>query len=206
MARVLYIEASPMKSISHSIHVANTFLNAYRRVHPRDDLETIDLWAEDLPPFDAETIAAKFAVLRKKDFTPEQRAGWEAVQKISRRFNGADKYIFSVPMWNFGIPYRLKHYIDVVTLAGENWSWSRAEGYKSLLTGKKALLVYASAGEVGPNDPADFQRPYLRRWLNFIGVSDIEEITVAPTLAEADALARTRCRADAAAAQLAAIF
>jgi FMN-dependent NADH-azoreductase len=159
-----------------------------------------------LPPFDGETIAAKFAVLRKKEFTAEQRARWDDVQKVSRRFNAADKYVFSVPMWNFGVPYPLKHYIDVVTLAGENWSWSRAEGYKSLLAGKKALLVYASANDYGPNDPSDFQKPYLRKWLNFIGVTDIQEITVAPTLAEADALCRTRCKADAAAAQLAAIF
>ena len=206
MARVLYIEASPTKATSHSIHVAKTFLKAYRQTHPRDDLEAIDLWAEDLPPFDGETIAAKFAVLRKRDFTPEQRARWDDVQKVSRRFNGADKYVFSVPMWNFGVPYPLKHYIDVVTLAGENWSWSRAEGYKSLLSGKKALLVCASAGDYGPNDPSDFQKPYLRRWFNFIGVIDIQEITVAPTLADADALCRTRSKADAAAVQLAAVF
>ena len=82
-------------------------------------------------------------------------------------------------MWNFGVPYRLKHYIDVVTLAGENWSWSRAEGYKSLVLRKKALLVYASAGDYGVSDPSDFQKPYLRRWLNFIGVTDIQEINVA---------------------------
>lgn len=93
-----------------------------------------------------------------------------------------------------------------ITLAGENWSWSRAEGYKSLLVGKKALLVYASAGDYDPNDPSDFQKPYLRRWLNFIGVIDIQEITVAPTLADADALCRTRCKADAAAVQLASVF
>jgi FMN-dependent NADH-azoreductase len=206
MARVLYIEASPVKSTSHSIHVAKTFLKAYQQAPPRDALEEIDLWSDELPPFDSETIAAKFAVLRKKDFTPEQRARWDDVQKISRRFNAADKYVFSVPMWNFGVPYPLKHYIDVVTLAGENWSWSRAEGYSSLLVGKKALLVYASAGDYGPNDPADFQKPYLRRWLNFIGVIDIQEITVAPTLADAEALSRTRCRADAAAVQLATTF
>ncbi len=206
MARLLYIEASPAKSTSHSIDVAKVFLQTYQQMHPQDELRSIDIWAADLPPFDAETIEAKFAVLRKKEFTPEQRARWDAVQRISQRFNVADKYIFSVPMWNFGVPYRLKHYIDVVTLAGENWSWSRAEGYKSLLLSKKALLVYASAGDYGVSDPSDFQKPYLRRWLNFIGVTDIQEINVAPTLADAEALARTKCKAKATAVQLAATF
>jgi FMN-dependent NADH-azoreductase len=206
MARLLYIEASPAKSTSHSIEVAKVFLKAYQETHPQDELQAIDLWAADLPPFDAETIEAKFAVLRKHEFTPEQHARWDAVQRISRHFNAADKYIFSVPMWNFSVPYRLKHYIDVVTLAGENWSWSRAEGYKSLLAGKKALLIYASAGEYGVSDPSDFQKPYLRRWLSFIGVTDIQEISVAPTLADADALAGTKCKAKTTAVRLAATF
>jgi FMN-dependent NADH-azoreductase len=206
MARLLYIEASPAKSTSHSIDVAKVFLQAYQEMHPQDELQAIDLWAADLPPFDGETIEAKFAVLRKKEFTLEQRARWDAVQRISRHFNAADKYIFSVPMWNFGVPYRLKHYIDVVTLAGENWSWSRGEGYKSLLSGKKALLVYASAGDYGAGDPSDFQKPYMRRWLKFIGVTDIQEISVAPTLADADALARTKCKAKSTAMQVAATF
>ncbi|OGK10273.1 MAG: hypothetical protein A2W80_08310 [Candidatus Riflebacteria bacterium GWC2_50_8] len=26
----------------------------------------------------------------------------------------ADIIIISVPMWNFGMPYRLKHYLDVI--------------------------------------------------------------------------------------------
>ena len=206
MARLLYIEASPAKSTSHSIDVAKVFVQTYQQMNLQDELRSIDIWAADLPPFDAETIDAKFAVLRKKEFTPEQRARWDAVQRISQRFNVADKYIFSVPMWNFGVPYRLKHYIDVVTLAGENWSWSRAEGYKSLLLRKKALLVYASAGDYGVSDPSDFQKPYLRRWLNFIGVTDIQEINVAPTLADAEAIARTKCKAKVTAVQLAATF
>ena len=83
---------------------------------------------------------------------------------------------------------------------------SRAEGYKSLLLRKKALLVYASAGDYGVSDPCDFQKPYLRRWLNFIGVTDIQEINVAPTLAAAEAIARTKCKAKVTAVQLAATF
>ena len=109
-------------------------------------------------------------------------------------------------MWNFSVPYPLKHFIDVVTLAGENWSWSKAEGYKSLLSGKKAVLISASAGDYGPGDMSDFQKPYLRRWLNFIGIIDIHEISVAPTLTDPEALALTKCKAKAAAVKFAATF
>lgn len=113
MASVLYIEASPLKERSHTIEVARAFLGTYGEVRPGDSIETCDLWAEMLPSFDGATIEAKLAVLRRREFTPVQEARWAAVQAVSRRFNAADKYVFSVPMWNFSVPYPLKQYIDL---------------------------------------------------------------------------------------------
>ncbi|HET9444878.1 MAG TPA: NAD(P)H-dependent oxidoreductase [Steroidobacteraceae bacterium] len=208
MSKVIYIEASPLKSRSHTIAVARAFLDAYRLHHPDDQIEQVDLWTTQLPPFDGVTIDAKFAVLRRKEFTAEQMARWEAVRAVSRRFNSADKYVFGVPMWNFGVPYPLKHYIDVVTLPGENWTWSKANGYGTILSGKKALLICASANlhSASGEGASDFQKPYLRRWLRFIGVNDLREITVAPTLADPDAVAASRAVAIQAAEGLAPAF
>lgn len=207
MSNVLYIESSPAKSRSHSIAVANEFLHAYAAHHPQHEISHIDLWATALPPFDEQTLEAKFAVLRKQDFNMQQFARWESVRALSRRFNAANKYVFSVPMWNFGVPYLLKHYIDVVTLPGENWTWSKAKGYEPLLSGKKALLVYSSANAYGEEHGAsDFQKPYMRRWLRFIGIDDVHEITIAPTLNDPSEVARTRAAAIDLAVQLAASF
>jgi len=107
MTRLLYIEASPMKTLSHSIDVAKQFLDAYRIAHPGHEMDMIDLWSKDidLPEFDANMIGAKFAVLRTQNATPEQRAQWQRAVALSQRFNAADHYLFSVPMWNFGVPY-----------------------------------------------------------------------------------------------------
>jgi FMN-dependent NADH-azoreductase len=118
-------------------------------------------------------IAAKFAVLRAQNATAPQQALWARAVAVSQRFNAADRYLFSLPMWNFGIPYRLKHFIDVVTLPGQNWSWSRQTGYQALLPGKSATLVYSSAGPypLQPDeDDSDFQKPYMRRWLRFLDI------------------------------------
>lgn len=209
MANVLYIEASPLKRRSHTIEIAREFLGAYRKARPEDTIETIDLWEQRLPPFDGDTIEAKFAVLRRNDFTPLQQERWSAVQAVARRFNAADKYVFSVPMWNFGVPYPLKHYIDVVTLAGENWTWTRADGYRALLSGKRAMLIYSSAGPYPltlPPHAADFQKPFMRHWLSFIGVSDMVEINVAPTLADPAAVAQVKHEACTRARTLALAF
>jgi len=208
MSDLLYIEASPHKSRSHTIEVARSFLGAYRGAHPGHVIDEIDLWAAALPPFDADTIDAKFAVVRRQEFSAAQAARREAVRAVSRRFNAADRYVFSVPMWNFGIPYPLKHYIDVVTLVGENWTWSKAAGYGTIFSHKKALLVCASATEhtASGADASDFQKPYLRRWLRFIGITDVHESGVAPTLDEPAAVAARKALATAEAARLAPLF
>ncbi|GFE82620.1 FMN-dependent NADH-azoreductase [Steroidobacter agaridevorans] len=208
MSKLLYIESAPLKSRSHTIAVYRAFEQAYRAAHPSDEIEMLDLWQMSLPPFDEQTIEAKFAVLRKNEFTPQQLERWQAVRNVSRHFNAADKYVFGVPMWNFGVPYVLKHYIDVVTLPGENWTWSPASGYGTLLSGKKALAIYASANlhaEVGAG-AEDFQKPFMRRWLQFIGIERVEEITVAPTLSDPATLQGLRAEAIRAATELALHF
>jgi FMN-dependent NADH-azoreductase len=208
MNKLLYIEASPLGDRSDTSTVANAFLRTYHATNPDHAIERIELWRTSMPAFDSQTIEAKFAVLRRKEFSPEQLERWDALRAFSRRFNSADKYVFSLPMWNFGVPYVLKHYIDIVTLPGENWTWSKAHGYGTIFAGKKALLIYASANRHEQKGPraSDFQKPFMRHWLRFIGVHDVREIDIAPTLAEPDELALSRSAAMSAATQLAATF
>ena len=63
MARLLYIEASPRKDRSASIEVAKAFIDAYKASHRADVIDTIDLWKTDLPPFDGDTVNAKYSIL-----------------------------------------------------------------------------------------------------------------------------------------------
>jgi len=196
--RILHIEASPSGERSRSLDTARYFLQQHRAHHPEAEVETLRLWDLDLPAFDATMIEAKFAVLRATSATEEQKLRWQGAVRLSRAFNAADKYVFSLPMWNFGIPYILKHYIDIVTLPGENWLWTPGEGYSGLLHGKRAALIYSSAGDYPggrPSHDKDFQKPYMRAWLGFLGIDDLVEITAAPTLASPEAVAAALARA-----------
>ena len=154
MAKLLYIEASPRKERSASIEVAKAFVGEYRKTNPGDTVDTLDLWTTPLPEFNGEVIDAKYAILHGQEQTPGQKAAWKAVEAVIERFKGADKYLFSLPMWNFGIPYKLKHYIDVLVQPTYTFSFSPKEGYKGLVLGKKAAVVYASSAAVyGSIDP-----------------------------------------------------
>jgi len=130
-------------------------------------------------------LEAKYAVLHGKDHTSQQAAAWKAVVDAFDRFNRADKFVFSVPMWNFGIPYKLKHLIDVITQPGLAFRFSPESGYTGLVTGRPALVILARGGEYPPESDSaalDLQKPYLETWLRFIGVTDVQTLVVEPTL------------------------
>src|SRR3546814_13260730 len=118
MRRLLHIIASPNGAASRSTRVAEAFLESYRRRHRECLVDSVNVWDLDMPAFDATMIAAKFAVLRTEEATGAQRRKWTQAVKLSESFNSADVDLFSLPMWNFGVPYPLNHYIAVVTLPG----------------------------------------------------------------------------------------
>lgn len=206
MAHVLYIEASPRKDRSHSIAVAKAFLDAYRVSHEGDTIETLDLWTMDLPAFDGAMLEAKYAIMHGQPHTPEQAEAWGRVTSMFQQFQSADKYVFSLPMWNFGIPYRLKQYIDIITQPGLAFSFSPSEGYKGLVTGKPAVVVYASGGTYSEGSGAesfDLQKPYMKLWLSFIGFTTIHALVVEGTLQGPDVAAKNQAQAIEQAKQLA---
>ena len=184
MHKLLYMMSSPRIERSYSLHIANAFVDAYRQYHPQDRIETINVFTTDLPSFDGPVINAKYAILHGQNATPQEKTSWQAVEKIIEEFTSFDKYVFAVPMWNFGIPYRLKHYIDLLVQPGYTFRVDPEKGYVGLVTGKKALVVYASGGQytTPPGQDLDYQSRYIRAILNFIGITDIKELTMGDTL------------------------
>jgi len=209
MARLLYIEASPRKERSSSIKTAKTFISEYQRTHPDDVVETLDLWNTSLPEFDGHVIDSKYVILHGLEHTDEQKQAWKAVEDVISQFTNADKYLFSLPMWNFSIPYKLKHYIDVIIQPGYTFSYSSEEGYKGLVTGKPIVAIYARGGTYGAGtgmESYDLQKTYLELALGFIGFSHMQTITVEQTLSEPKILDKIMAESEARAKTVASSF
>ncbi|UCD88768.1 MAG: NAD(P)H-dependent oxidoreductase [Desulfobacterales bacterium] len=209
MARLLYIEASPRKERSSSIKIAKTFISEYQRTHPDDVVETLDLWNTSLPEFDGHVIDSKYVILHGLEHTNEQKQAWKAVEDVIAQFTNADKYLISLPMWNFGIPYKLKHFFDVIVQPGYTFSFSPEEGYKGLVTGKPIAAIYARGGAYGAGtgmEGYDLQKAYLELILGFIGFSDIQTIAVEQTLSPPKTYDKIIAEAEARAKAVAASF
>ena len=208
MAKLLYIESSPRKERSKSISIAKAFIAKYQAAHPGDQVLTLDLWEKKLPEFDGYMIDVKYQVLHGQGFDEKQKSAWQAVVDVCEEFKSADKYLFSLPMWNFGIPYKLKHYIDVLAQPGQTFSFDPATGYSGLVTGKPVAVVYARGGAYGTDasKEMDLQKGYMDLLLGFIGFTDIRSIMVEPTLAAPEDVAKTEAAAIAQAIRIAAGF
>lgn len=189
MPKLIYIEASPRKKRSSSIAIANVFLDAYRKAHPNDEVVILDLWKKELPPFDGDVIDAKYAIMHGQTKSESQIKAWKMVETLIAEFKSGDKYVISLPMWNFGIPYKLKHYIDLLVQPGYTFTTTPDGAYQGLVTGKKMLVIYSRGGAYGAGTGAqqlDFQKPYMETILGFIGFQGISSIVIEPTLAGED--------------------
>ena len=187
MKKIIYIEASPRKKRSHSINIANEYLDKVKENDSSIEIKTIDLWSMDLPEFTGDMMDAKYAVINGTDPSDAQKEAWGKVTNIFNDFADADHYVFSVPMWNFNIPYKLKHFIDIVTQPGLSWSYSPDDGYKGLMGGRTATVIYASGDGYSEGtgfESYDLQKPYINLWLTFIGFDKIEKVVTDRTLFE----------------------
>jgi FMN-dependent NADH-azoreductase len=195
MSRVLYIQASPRGARSHSTAVTNAFVTAYRESHPDDEILRVNLFEKDLIPFDGLAVQAKYTILHGKKHTEEELAAWRAVEAVIREFTSADKYVLAVPMWNFGIPYRLKQYIDILVQPGYAFSYTPKEGYKGLINGKPIFVAYARGGQYPSGteyEAFDLQKKYLDIILGFVGFTDIRFLVVEPTLEGGPEVAKSK--------------
>jgi FMN-dependent NADH-azoreductase len=87
----------------------------------------------------------------------------------------ADVVVIGVPMYNFSIPWPMKAWIDHVVRVGKTFTHG-SNGHTGLFTGKKIVIITSRAGAYPAGTPragADFQEPYLRHILGFIGATDI---------------------------------
>lgn len=188
MSKLLYIQASPRSERSSSTDVANTYIDAFKTASADNTVSTLNIWEMKLPEFDGDRLNAKYSFLHGQNPSDAEATAWQEIVAIAEQFKDADCYLFSVPMWNFSIPYKLKHYIDIITQPGLTFSFDPETGFFGLVTGKPVTAIYSRGGEYENAEAKgmDFQKPYLEMAMGFIGFREINTVLIEPTLADPD--------------------
>lgn len=179
MNNLLYIKASPRAERSISIKLADAYLAAYREKHPDVKVDEINLWHANLPEFDGDSAAAKVSFFGEPAMNAKQRTVFDELTAIFNRFNAADEYLIAAPLWNFGVPYKLKQYIDILSMPSTLFSFDPAKGYIGLLKNKRATTIHTAAiymPDLPKSYGSDYQTAYLKDWFNFAGVEDVTSL------------------------------
>ncbi len=189
MKKILHIIASPRGAESHSSKLAEAYLATAKMENPDLIIDVLDLWEQELPEFDGDKAAAKMTFFGVGEMDAARQSAWDQIVTIIDRFTDADAYVLSVPMWNGGIPYKLKQYIDIITQPGLLFGFDPEAGYSGLLKNKVARVFYTAgvyAPGAHPKFGTDYHSTYLSWWLDFIGVSEIKDVRFQPSLLTAD--------------------
>ena len=86
----------------------------------------------------------------------------------------ADTVVIGAPMYNFSVPTTLRAWFDHVLRAGVTFKYVDG-AVRGLLGGKRVIVIESRGGlySEGPAQAIDFQEPYLRHLLGFIGITDV---------------------------------
>lgn len=192
MNTVLVIKSSLNSEAGESSRLADLFVSTWREHHPDGEIIVRDLARDPVPHLTAERFGAFLA--QPETRTAGQQAIVEESDALIAELQRADTIVLALPLYNFGVPSTLKAYFDHIARAGVTFRYTES-GSEGLLKGKKTY-VFAARGGVYSGTPNDHQTPYIRQFLAFLGLSDIEFV-VAEGLALGDAsrkagLARAR--------------
>ena len=179
MSKILVILSSINGAASRSSEVALALADGLKANDPGSTVTIRDVVAT--PPSHITGQLAADWMIPADQRTAEQHAALAATEETTKEVLEADHIIIASSMINFGIGSGLKAWFDHLIRFGVAFGFDpvKKAGY-GLITGRKFYLVVSSGGvySSGPAVPMDFQMPYLKALMTFIGATDVEEIRV----------------------------
>jgi FMN-dependent NADH-azoreductase len=170
MSTLLQINASIHADHGQSSQLASRFVQAFMRARPDWRIVLRDLAGDTVPHLSAERFAAFVSTPQQR--TAAQREVIAYSDALIAELKQADVIVLGLPMYNFGVPSQLKAYFDHIARAGETFRYT-ANGPVGLLQGKQAY-VFAARGGLYAGTALDTQTNYVRDFLRFVGIGDIE--------------------------------
>ena len=182
MNTLLHLKTSLFSDGGQSSQLAARYVAQWRRENPAGRVIERDLARDPVPHLTAERFQAFLATPEAR--TPEQQAVAGHSEALIEELKSADTVVLGLPMYNFGVPSTLKAYFDHIARAGITFRYTE-KGPEGLLAGKRAV-IFAARGGLYAGTARDTQTAYVRDFLAFLGIEDVEFV-YAEGLAMSDA-------------------
>jgi FMN-dependent NADH-azoreductase len=170
MKTLLQVNASLFEGGGQSTQLAQRFVDAWRAANPDAQVIVREVGGDAVPHLTAERFQAFLA--KPEARTPAQQAIAGFSDTLIDELQRADLIVLGLPLYNFGVPSSLKAYFDHVARAGVTFRYTE-RGAEGLLRGKKAIVVATRGGQYA-GTPLDSQTGYVRDFLRFLGIEDVE--------------------------------
>src|SRR6202142_1090212 len=171
MTTLLQINASINNGNGESSRLANQFVAAFQKSRPKATVVVRDVAAaEPVPHLNAERFGA--FITKPEQGSAAQPSVVAYSDTLINELKQADVIVLGLPMYNFGVPSQLKAYFDHIARAGVTFRYTE-KGAVGQLSGKK-VYVFAARGGLYAGTPLDTQTSYVRDFLRFIGITDVE--------------------------------
>jgi len=171
---ILHLDSSILGTASITRALGRRLVERLARDLPGATVHYRDLADNPVPHLSGAFLAAQAADDSAGQFGAEIALSDEIIQE----FLAADVLVIGAPMYNFSISTQLKAWIDRIAVAGRTFAYS-PNGPVGLAGGKKIYVISgrgSSFAAGSPVEPWDFQEPYLRAALGFVGITDIDFI------------------------------
>jgi len=171
MSTLLQVDASFHNSHGQSSQLANQFVDAFRKRFPEARIiARYVAAAEQVPHLTAERFAA--FITKPEERSAAQPAVVAYSDALINELKQADVIALGLLMYNFGVPSQLKAYFDHIARVGVTFKYTD-QGPVGLLGGKK-VYVFAARGGIYAGTPMDTQTSYVRDFLRFLGMNEVE--------------------------------
>jgi FMN-dependent NADH-azoreductase len=170
MKTLLQVNASLFSNNGESSRLADKFVAQWRKANPDARVIVRDLAADPVPHLTAERFLSFLAKPEERTDAQREIAGYS--DALIAELETADTIVLGLPMYNYGVPSTLKAYFDHIARAGKTFRYTE-KGPQGLLKNKQ-VLVFATRGGLHVGTPQDTETTYVRDFLRFIGIEDVE--------------------------------
>ncbi|SPE31013.1 FMN-dependent NADH-azoreductase 2 [Acidobacteriia bacterium SbA2] len=179
MPTLLYVSVSPRGKDSISRRLGDAAVEEWKARNPGSRVIERDLAKTPLTFVDVDWIAGAFSP--PEYHTENHKKALALSNELVSELLESEEIILATPMFNFAVPAALKAWIDHVVRAGKTFRYKADGTPEGLLagTGKKVLVIVASGGSYPEGSSLaalNYEMPYLRFILGFMGLTDVRFI------------------------------
>lgn len=172
MSQLLFVKSSVFGDGGQSSKLADHLIQRWTASHADAQVIVRDLVDQPIAHFDLNAISALSTDAAER--SPDQQEIAALSDTLIGEVQRADAIVIAAPMYNFAVPSQLKAWFDQIARNGVTFRYTE-NGPEGLLDDKPVYILATRGGQYHEAG-LDYQVPWLKLILGFVGLNNVEVI------------------------------